>query len=108
MFFGREMNRPAIWTSYNEAFRVCMMIRTKRTAIVTPFITMDGVHGGYSILIKDNDVNNVGPLYTHVTKGLIYAIMQQHGVEDKDVEGWTGIPFFAAMPKEVPNSVVLQ
>ncbi len=119
MFFGREMQDPAVWTDYAEAFRTCMMIRSKHAAIVVPWQMWNSASRkwdteGYCIYIMSPD-DKSGMGGSIVRKGLIAALMARHECfEERTVDGkkvsvqimptpeWNDVPFFKVMPRERP------
>jgi hypothetical protein len=103
-----EMMKAAVWLHYDDAFRVCMMIRsnTKLEVIVMPhYDSLE--HDGYCIrLLQRDPVRGMGIMGT-VKMGLIAALCARHDLPADDVKAkkfygprFNDYPYFAeGMPK---------
>ena len=109
MFFGRELNEPAVWMRRSDALAAMHWI-AKRAGMRT-LLMLPRKRGGFSI------VTNLasGPL----TVGYLAALMQRHdkppvledfiGKDDKtqrrdmaDVPFMSVLPYYDVLPKERP------
>lgn len=119
MFFGSEMNNPAMWTSegaVQKAVRAIQKTTQKYTVIPATVYDYDGNLLGWVVFICEFSDDWGGPDHGPVTKGYIAALMQRHDIPLPDPQAdpdmcvqiapqFRFTPMYDELPKTGPSSI---